>query len=336
MCAAPRIFEKVYNRVVTQAQAAGGLKAKIFGWAVRVGKERVALEQAGKPIPGGLKRKNNIAHKLVYSKLHERLGGNIRYMVSGSAPLAPAISEFFAAAGLPVSEGYGLTESSAGNCVNRPGQLKIGTVGPALADLEIKIDEDGEILLRGTPVMRGYHNLPDETASVFTPDGYFRTGDIGELDKDGFLKITDRKKDLVKTSGGKYIAPSHIEGMFKAICPYTSQALVIGQARNYCTMLITLDPDGMAGWAAGGPYAGKSYAEIVASPEVQAMVAGYVKELNGKLNRWETIKKFTILPRDLTIENGEITPSLKLKRKGVENNFKSEIESMYEGALAEI
>jgi long-chain acyl-CoA synthetase len=140
----------------------------------------------------------------------------------------------------------------------------------------------------------------------------------------------------VKTSGGKYIAPSHIEGMFKAICPYTSQALVIGQARNYCTMLITLDPDGMAGWAAGGPYAGKSYAEIVASPEVQAMVAGYVKELNGKLNRWETIKKFTILPRDLTIENGEITPSLKLKRKGVENNFKSEIESMYEGALAEI
>jgi long-chain acyl-CoA synthetase len=336
MCAAPRIFEKVYNRVVTQGQSAGGLKAKIFKWAVRVGKERVALEQAGKPIPGGLKRKNGIAHKLVFSKLHERLGGNIRYMVSGSAPLAPAISEFFAAAGLPISEGYGLTETSAGNCVNRPGQLKIGTVGPALADLEIKIDEDGEILLRGTPVMRGYHNLPDETAAVFTADGFFRTGDIGEVDKDGFLKITDRKKDLVKTSGGKYIAPSHIEGMFKAICPLTSQAMVIGQARNYCTMLITLDPDAVTAWAAGGQYAGKSYSEVVTSPEMQALVAGYVKELNGKLNRWETIKKFAILPRDLTIENGEMTPSLKLKRKGVETNFRDEIESMYEGALAEI
>jgi long-chain acyl-CoA synthetase len=336
MCAAPRIFEKVYNRVVTQAQAAGGAKAKIFGWAVRVGKQRVALEQAGKPIPGGLKLKNGIAHKLVFSKLHARLGGNIRYMVSGSAALSVPIAEFFAAAGLPISEGYGLTESSAGNCVNRPNALKIGTVGQALGDLEVKIDEDGEILLRGKPVMRGYHNLPDETASVFTEDGFFRTGDIGELDADGFLKITDRKKDLVKTSGGKYIAPSHIEGLFKSINPYTSQALVIGHSRNYCTMLVTLDPEGIAGWAAGTPLAGKPYAEIVASPEAQELVAGYIKELNSKLNRWETIKKFTILPRDLTIEDGEITPSMKLKRRSVEQNFAGDIEKMYEGSLAEI
>ncbi|MEV4412195.1 long-chain fatty acid--CoA ligase [Catellatospora sp. NPDC049609] len=336
MCAAPRIFEKVYNKVVTQATSAGGLKAKIFGWALRVGRERVALEQAGKPVPSGLMRKYGIAHKLVFSKLHARLGGNIRYMVSGSAALSVPIAEFFAAAGLPISEGYGLTESSAGNFVNRPGQLKIGTVGQPLGDLEVRIDSDGEVLLRGAPVMRGYHNLPEETANSFTEDGFFRTGDIGELDAEQYLKITDRKKDLVKTSGGKYIAPSHIEGLFKALCPYTSQVLVIGNARNYCSMLVTLDPEAIVGWAVGTPLEGRPYAEIVSSPEATAMVSGHVDELNAKLNRWETIKKFTILPRDLTIEHGEITPSMKLKRRTVETNFAPEIERMYEGSLVEI
>ncbi|MFI5484479.1 AMP-dependent synthetase/ligase [Micromonospora echinaurantiaca] len=336
MCGAPRVFEKVYNRAVTTAQDAGGAKAKIFAWGVRVGKEKVALEQAGKPVPGGLKLRYAIAEKLVFSKLQARLGGRIRVLVSGAAPLSPDIATFFAAANLPISEGYGLTETSAGNFVNPPEGLRIGTVGKAMGDLECRIDTDGEILVRGRPVMRGYHNLPEETAAAFTEDGFFRTGDIGTLDADGYLKITDRKKDLVKTSGGKYIAPSHIEGMFKATCPYTSQAVVIGQARNYCTMLVTLDPDAIKGWAAGTPLEGRSYAEIVASPEAQAMVEEYVTQLNSKLNRWETIKKVTILPRDLTIEDGEITPSLKIKRRGVETNFATEIEKMYAGTLAEI
>ncbi|MFG2100423.1 long-chain fatty acid--CoA ligase [Micromonospora sp. S4605] len=336
MCGAPRVFEKVYNRAVTTAQDAGGAKAKIFAWGVRVGKEKVALEQAGKPVPGGLKLRYAIAEKLVFSKLQARLGGRIRVLVSGAAPLSPDIATFFAAANLPISEGYGLTETSAGNFVNPPEGLRIGTVGKAMGDLECRIDTDGEILVRGRPVMRGYHNLPEETAAAFTEDGFFRTGDIGTLDADGYLKITDRKKDLVKTSGGKYIAPSHIEGMFKATCPYTSQAVVIGQARNYCTMLVTLDPDAIKGWAAGTPLEGRSYAEIVASPEAQAMVEEYVAQLNSKLNRWETIKKVTILPRDLTIEDGEITPSLKIKRRGVETNFATEIEKMYAGTLAEI
>ena len=336
MCGAPRIFEKVYNKAVTSAQGEGGLKAKIFAWAVRVGKEKVALEQAGKPVPAWLKFRYGIAQKLVFSKLQARLGGRIRVLVSGAAPLSRDISEFFAAAGLPISEGYGLTEASAADFVNRPGALKIGTVGQPLGDLEVKIAEDGEILLRGGPVMRGYHNLPEETAAAFTEDGFLRTGDIGELDDEGYLKITDRKKDLVKTSGGKYIAPSYIEGMFKAICPYTSQAVVIGQSRNYCTMLVTLDPDAITAWAAGGPLEGKSYTEIVTSPEARAMVEGYVAELNKKLNRWETIKKVTILPRDLTIEHGELTPSMKVKRRAVEANFADEIEKMYEGTLAEI
>ncbi|WP_326552844.1 AMP-dependent synthetase/ligase [Micromonospora sp. NBC_01813] len=336
MCAAPRVFEKVYNKAVTTAQDAGGAKAKIFGWAVGVGRQKVTLEQAGLAVPGGLKIKYAIAEKLVFSKIQARLGGQIKALVSGSAPLSPDIAEFFAAANLPICEGYGLTEASAANFVNRPDKIKIGTVGQALGDLECRIDDDGEVLLRGAPVMRGYHNLPDETAEAFTADGFFRTGDIGTLDKDGFLSITDRKKDLVKTSGGKYVAPSHIEGIFKAICPYTSQAVVIGQARNYCTMLIALDPDAIAGWAAGGPLAGRPYAEIVTSPEMHTLVEGYVNELNSKLNRWETIKKFTVLDRDLTIEDGEMTPSMKVKRRSVESNFATEIDQMYAGQLAEI
>ena len=336
MCAAPRIFEKVYNRTVTTAFGEGGVKAKIFGWAVATGKRKVALEQAGKPVGALLKARYAVAEKLVFSKLQARLGGRLRVLVSGSAPLSRDIAEFFAAANLPIMEGYGLTESSAGNFVNRMGKLKIGTVGQAMGDLECKIDADGEVLLRGKPVMRGYHNLPKETEEAFTADGFFRTGDIGELDADGYLKITDRKKDLVKTSGGKYIAPSHIEGIFKAVCPYTSQAVVVGQARNFVTMLISLDEDAIKAWAAGGPLDGKSYAEICAAPETEKLIAGYVEELNGKLNRWETIKKFAILPRDLSIEAGEVTPSMKIKRRNVETNFAKQIDKMYEGTLAQI
>jgi long-chain acyl-CoA synthetase len=257
-------------------------------------------------------------------------------LVSGSAPLSRDIAEFFAAANLPIMEGYGRTESSAANFVNRMGKLKIGTVGQPLGDLECKIDTDGEILLRGAPVMKGYHDLPQETAEAFTEDGFLRTGDIGELDSDGYLTITDRKKDLVKTSGGKYIAPSAIEGMFKAVCPYTSQAVIIGQARNYVTMLISLDEDAIASWAKGGPLDGKPYDELVASAQVHELIDGYVKELNTKLNRWETVKKFAILPRDLSIEAGEVTPSMKIKRRSVETNFAPQIDKMYEGSLAQM
>ena len=336
MCAAPRVFEKVYNRVVTQAKEGGGAKYKIFTWAIGVGKRHAAERHAGRTPGGMLALQNSIAHRLVFSKLHDRLGGRIRALVSGSAPLAKEIGEFFHAAGLNVLEGYGLTETSAGSFINREDAVRLGTVGQAIGDLECTIAEDGEILLRGLPVMRGYHNLPDETAAAFTEDRWFRTGDIGELDKDGFLRITDRKKDLIKTSGGKYVAPSHIEGMFKSICPYTSQAVVIGQARNFCTMLITLDPDAITQWAAGGPLEGKSYEEIAAAPETEEMLSGYIKELNGKLNRWETSKKFRVLGRDLTIENGELTPSLKVKRRVVEDTFAADIDKMYAGSVAEV
>ncbi|GIE35007.1 AMP-dependent synthetase [Actinoplanes italicus] len=336
MCAPPRIYEKVYNKTVTSGLSGSGLKPKIFSWAVATGKKRVALQQAGKPIPAGLAFQYSIAEKLVFSKLQAKLGGNIKVLVSGSAALSRDISEFFAAANLQILEGYGMTEACAANFVNRRGKLKIGTVGQPLGDLEVRIDSDGEVLMKGPPVMRGYHNLPEATAEAFTEDGFLRTGDIGELDADGYLKITDRKKDLVKTSGGKFIAPSAIEGSFKAVCPYTSQAVVIGQNRNFVTMLIALDEEAIKTWAATGPLAGKSYDEIVAAPETHALVEGYIKELNAKLNRWETVKKFAILPRDLSIEAGEVTPSMKIKRRSVETNFASQIDKMYEGSLAQI
>ncbi|MCA2219228.1 AMP-dependent synthetase/ligase [Jidongwangia harbinensis] len=336
MCAPPRVYEKVYNRIVIAAQQAGGARARIFAWAVRTGRKKVALETLGEPVPRGLRVRHAAAHTLVFAKLHARLGGRMRVLVAGAAAVSVPLGEFFAAAGLPISEGYGLTESSAGVFVNRPGAVRIGTCGTALGDVECRIAADGEVLLRGAPVMRGYHHLPAETAAVFTDDGFFRTGDIGELSADGYLTITDRKKDLVKTSGGKYIAPSYIEGVFKSLCPYTSQAVVVGQGRNYCTMLISLDPDAVAGWAAGGPLAGRPYREVVASAPVRALIGGYVDQLNAGLNRWETIKNFTILPRDLSIENGELTPSLKIKRRDTEAHFAGEIDRMYEGAVAQM
>ncbi len=337
MCGAPRIFEKIYNGIHTMMKNEGGAKLKIFRWAVRTGKAAYAREVAGKRVGPLLAFKRGLADRLVFSKIRARVGGRMRAMVSGSAPLNKDIAEFFHVAGMTIYEGYGLTETSAGSYLNLPDRVKFGTVGHPIADLEVRLDEDGEVLLRGVPVMRGYHNLPEETARVFTPDGFFRTGDIGEIDKDGFLRITDRKKDLIKTSGGKYIAPSHLEGEFKALCPYVSQVIIIGQARNYVTMLVTIDPDVARNLAAvEGPFHGKSYAEIAASPEMHGMVEASVKELNSRLNRWETVKKFTILPRDLSIEDGELTPSLKVKRKGVETNFAAQIESMYQGVLAEV
>jgi long-chain acyl-CoA synthetase len=337
MCGAPRIFEKLYNAINSAMRDAGGAKYKIFKWSFKVGRQAYQRELAGKPVGGLLAVKRNLADKLVFSKLRARLGGRFRVLISGSAPLNKDIAEFFHIAGMTIYEGYGLTETSAGSFLNRENKFRFGTVGIPMGDLEVRIDEDGEILLRGVPVMRGYHNLPEETARVFTEDGFFRTGDIGEIDADGFLKITDRKKDLFKTSGGKYIAPSAIEGMFKAICPYVAQVVVIGQARNYVTMVVTIDPDVAAKLAAAeGPFHGKSYAEIASSPEMHAMIEASVKELNSKLNRWETVKKFTILPRDLSIETGELTPSLKVKRRTVEENFSTEIEKMYEGTLAEV
>lgn len=235
-------------------------------------------------------------------------------------------------AGIHILEGYGLTESSAASFVNPGEAYRTGTVGKPLPGTEVRIADDGEILLRGPGIMEGYHGLPEKTAEVLESDGWFHTGDIGELSADGYLRITDRKKDLIKTSGGKYIAPAEVEGQFKAVCPFVSNILVHGADRNFCTALIALDEPTILDWAKENGLDGKSYAEVVATKEAEQLIEGYVKRLNEGLQRWQTIKKFRLLPRDLDIEHGELTPSLKLKRPVVEREYKDLIEDMYAGS----
>ncbi|MFE9703647.1 AMP-dependent synthetase/ligase [Streptomyces sp. NPDC005930] len=338
MAAVPRIFEKVYNGVAAKARAGGGAKYKIFQWAAGIAREYAKVTQDNfkrtgtASAPTGLRTKHAVADRLVYAKIREAFGGRLRACVSGSAALAPEIGFFFAGAGIHILEGYGLTESSAASFVNPGEAYRTGTVGKPLPGTEVRIADDGEILLRGPGVMEGYHKLPEKTAEVLEADGWFHTGDIGELSADGYLRITDRKKDLIKTSGGKYIAPAEVEGQFKAVCPYVSNILVHGADRNFCTALIALDEAAITEWAKENGLEGRPYAEIVAAPATVEMVDGYVKELNEGLQRWQTIKKFRLLPRDLDVEHGEITPSLKLKRPVVEREYKNLIEEMYEGS----
>ncbi|MCV2462608.1 AMP-dependent synthetase/ligase [Streptomyces sp. ICN988] len=338
MAAVPRIFEKVYNGVAAKARAGGGAKYKIFQWAAGIAREYAKVTQDNfkrtgtASAPAGLRTKHAVADKLVYAKIREAFGGRLRACVSGSAALAPEIGYFFAGAGIHILEGYGLTESSAASFVNPGEAYRTGTVGKPLPGTEVRIADDGEILLRGPGIMEGYHKLPEKTAEVLESDGWFHTGDIGELSPDGYLRITDRKKDLIKTSGGKYIAPAEVEGQFKAVCPYVSNILVHGADRNFCTALIALDEIAITEWAKENGLEGKPYAEIVAAPATVEMVDGYVKQLNEGLQRWQTIKKFRLLPRDLDVEHGEITPSLKLKRPVVEREYKNLIEEMYEGS----
>ena len=333
MGAAPRIFEKVHNRVVGGAKEAGGLKWRIFRWALARGRAVSALRQKGQEPRGLLALEYRVADKLVFSKLKERFGGRVRFFISGSAPLAKDVAEFFHAADILVLEGYGLTETSAMTSLNVPNRYSFGSVGPSVPGTSVKIaEEDGEILIKSRGLMRGYHNMPEETKATLTEDGFLRSGDIGEIDAGGFVRITDRKKDLIKTSGGKYIAPQLIEGRLKALCPVVSQVIVHGDRRNYCTALITLDEESITGWAVNHGLAGLSYEELTRHQKVRGMVEGYIEELNKSLASFETIKHFSLLPKDLTIEDGELTPSLKVKRKAVEAKYMATLDEMYEAA----
>ncbi|MFD0023806.1 AMP-dependent synthetase/ligase [Streptomyces sp. NPDC058382] len=338
MAAVPRIFEKVYNGVAAKARTGGAAKYKIFQWAAGVAREYAKVSQDNfrrtgtASVPFALGAKHKVADTLVFAKIREAFGGRLRACVSGSAALAPDIGFFFSGAGIHILEGYGLTESSAASFVNPGEAYRTGTVGKPLPGTEVRIADDGEIMLRGPGLMQGYQGLPEKTAEVLEADGWFHTGDIGELSVDGYLRITDRKKDLIKTSGGKYIAPAEVEGQFKAVCPFVSNILVHGADRNFCTALIALDEPTILGWAAENGMEGKSYADVVAAPATVELIDGYVKRLNDGLQRWQTIKKFRLLPRDLDIEHGEVTPSLKLKRPVVERAYKDLIEDMYAGS----
>jgi long-chain acyl-CoA synthetase len=328
MASVPRIFEKVYQAVLSGAQASP-LKKKIFDWAVGVGRQVSQLIQKKQPIPLGLRIKRAIAHKLVFSKLHEKLGGRIRFFVSGGAPLSREIAEFFHAAGILILEGYGLTETCPATHINRYDNYKFGTVGQAIPGVEVKLAPDGEIIVRGDNIAKGYYKKPEATKEVFSEDGWFKTGDIGEIDSEGFLKITDRKKDLIKTAGGKYIAPQNIENMLKAD-PFVSQAVVIGDQKPYCVVLIAINKEEAEKFAKEKGIQYKDYLDLTKKPEIRERVKQTIDAVNSKLAKFETLKKFEILPKDLTQEDDELTPTLKVKRKNITKKYKDLIESMYQ------
>ena len=339
MAGAPRIFEKVRARVMLGASS--GLKGRIFARAFAVGEKTAELRLAGEQPRGLLAVQQAVAERLVFSKIKERMGGRIRFFVSGSAPLSREVQEWFFAAGLTVIEGYGLTETSAATFVNEPFAPRFGTVGPPVPGTEAKVAPDGEIWVRGPGVMDGYHNLPagasddqsdsgDQGDSGDLADGWFATGDMGEFDAEGYLKITDRKKDLIKTSGGKYVAPQKVESALKTACPYVSNVIVHGEGRKYISALITLDPDSISEWADQHGHAGASMEELAGADDVHEMIDGYLKQANGKLERWETIKRFAILPQDLSVEEGEVTPSMKVKRKSVEKKYADVLDGLYD------
>jgi len=331
MAGPPRIFEKVHGKIVQTVQEEGGIRYRLFTWAFGVGNQVSQARAQGRQPSRVLQAQHALADRLVLSKIRAGLGGRIRFLVSGSAALSKDVATWFDAAGLLVLEGYALTETSAAACIVRPEDPTFGVVGPPLVGTEIKIAGDGEIFVRGPGVMRGYHNLPEATAEVLGADGWFATGDVGEIDEAGRLRITDRKKDLIKTSGGKYIAPQIIEVMFKAVCPLASQMLVHADGRNYASALITLDPEALAQWGRAQGLRATDYPSLAGNPAVHTYVRACVEELNGRLNRWETIKDFRILDHDLSVEQDELTPSMKVKRKVIETKYESLLDSMYDG-----
>lgn len=326
----PRIYEKLYARVMESAQS--GLKRRLVLWALEVGKQHAALRLTGQPIPRGLELKYGVATRLVFAKVLQRLGGRLKYAISGGAPLAREIGEFLAAIGLNIFEGYGLSEAAPVVAANVPGRVKVGTVGPPFPDVEVRVelepgrDREGEILVRGPNVMLGYYNKPAETAEVLDAEGWLHTGDIGYLDDDGFLHITDRKKELIKTAGGKYVAPQPIENQLK-LHPLVEQAVVVGDRRKYCVALIAPTREALEK-SLGRPLP-SSVSELNNDPQIRSLLQAAVDKVNEELGTWEQIKRFYVLPAELSLEAGELTPSLKVKRRVVEQRYKEQIDSMY-------
>jgi len=327
MVSVPRVFEKIYARVMDNILTSSALKKKIFFWAYRVGRKYAQRDLAGEKIPGLLKFKRRIAHKLVFSKIIERTGGRVRFFVSGGAPLAKDIAEFFYALGLVIYEGYGLTETAPVLTVNRPGAIRFGTVGKPIPEVEITIAPDGEILARGPNVMKGYYKKEAETREAFE-GGWFHTGDIGHLDEDGFLVITDRKKDLIVTSGGKNVAPQPIENLLKT-CPYINTVVVIGDRRRFISALVVPNFEKLEELARSRGISFADRKELVAHPEIVAFIQSEIDRATAGMASYEKIKRVALLDRELEIEKGEITPTLKVRRAAVENRYRELIESLY-------
>jgi long-chain acyl-CoA synthetase len=328
LASVPRLYEKIYARVVEGAMSAGGPKRAIFEWARATGETYLEYTLNRRRVPLGLRAGMAVADKLVYSKLRARTGGRIRLMVSGGAPLNPEICRFFIAAGLVIYEGYGLTETSPVITVNSAAMLKPGTVGRPIPGVEVKIAEDGEILTRGPHVMQGYYNTPQATAEAIDAEGWFHTGDIGLIDSEGCLRITDRKKDLIVTAGGKNIAPQPIEGLLKTNKFFTS-AVMLGDKRKFPIMLLVPNFTVLDGWLTVKGLPKLPPEKLVTLPEVQEKLSREARKSLRDLAQFETPKKFLLLPKDFTIEGGELTPKMSVRRRVVEEKYREQIEALY-------
>ncbi|HEX3686197.1 MAG TPA: long-chain fatty acid--CoA ligase [Gaiellaceae bacterium] len=311
----PRLYEKVHTAVSAQFEQVHGPRRRLLEWSLGVGRRVSVLRQCGEPVPRGLALQHRLADRLVYSKVKDRLGGRLRLGISGGAPLAKEIAEFFHSIDILIVEGWGLTECTTAASVNRPGRFRFGTVGPALPNFDVRVDEDGELLIRSQTVFAGYYKDEEATREVLGEDGWLRSGDVGSIDEDGFISITDRKKDILITAGGKNVAPANLENALRT-APLVSQALVLGDRRPYVAALITIDP---------------AVADGLAADEVERRVQAVVDEVNGELSRFEQIRRFRVLPRDFSAEEDEVTPTLKLKRRVVAEHFAREIEELYSG-----
>jgi len=324
----PRIYEKIYSRIMATRDAASPVKRALMDWAFGVGRARSGCEQAGRAVGPWLRCQVWVADWLVLGKIRSILGGRVRFVISGGAPLAREIAEFLHAVGILVLEGYGLTETTPILTVNRPDKYCFGTVGLPVPGVELRFAPDHEILARGPNIAKGYYRRPEATAAVWDADGWFHTGDIGELDADGLLRITDRKKDLIKTSGGKYVAPQSVENLLKTQ-PHISQAVVVGDRRKYCVALISVDTEEVRAWAKRSGVTLPSQDDWAASRELLSLIDSEVSAVNQKLPSYPTVKYFRLLPRDLSQESGDLTPSLKVKRKVVAERYAELIQDMY-------
>jgi long-chain acyl-CoA synthetase len=328
MASVPRLYEKIYARVLDSVRSSSPLRQRIFAWGRRVGERWAELAIEKRPVPPGLQAQKLLADRLVFAKLRKRTGGRIRFFISGGAPLSPDIARFFYAAGLPVLQGYGLTETSPVMAVNTFQHHRLGTVGKAIPDVRIRIAPDGEIVTRGPNVMCGYFNKPEATAEAIDEEGWFHTGDIGMLDADGYLSITDRKKDLIVTAGGKNIAPQPIENLAKS-SKFVATAVMIGDRRPFPVMLVVPNPTQVKGWANHKGLPDGDLEHLLSLPEVRQKIEREVRMTLRDLAQFEMPKKLLLLPRDFTVESGELTPTLKVRRRIVEERHRAAIEALY-------
>jgi long-chain acyl-CoA synthetase len=333
MCSVPRFYEKVHVRVREKVAKDPPARQRLFAWALKVGGEYFQ-HRVNKTSPGpALRLKHALADALVFKKIRARVGGRMRLFVSGGAPLAKEVAEFFGSAGLLILEGYGLSETSPVIAVNLPDAMRPGTVGRPIPGVEVKIAPDGEILTRGPHVMKGYFRKPEATAEAIDPEGWFHTGDIGHLDPDGFLVITDRKKDLIVTSGGKKVAPQPIENRLKTN-PLIAEVVIVGNRRNFPAALVVPNFEALEAWARQQGLAFSNRDELLGKPEVMARYEGIIDEMTPDLAQFEKIKKIALVPREFTLEAGELTPTLKVRRRVVEDKYKDVIDRLYGGAAA--